>query len=79
MEKAVEEKKDGFSGIFFGVLVGFVVGFLLKEEDKKRLLAFLKEKFDEVKRGGEEKIEEIKGETVSSRPTQARKFFRRKR
>jgi len=77
---------DNFSGIFLGVIIGFIIGFLLKEKDKKKLLAFLKEKAGEMGEEGEKLVKKaIEGQSVESskettperRPLRRRFFTRR--
>jgi len=81
MKKKTEENEvkvaENFSGIFLGLIIGFIIGFLLKEEEKKKLLAFLKKKFQQMEENlsGEGKKEAFPSPTKSL----PRRFFFRQR
>jgi len=80
MKNELREKRLGenFSGLFLGALAGFMVGFLLKEKDKEKLVAFLKEKVEGLGEEVKEKIKELPEKTGPAKKEARKRFFKKK-
>jgi len=81
MKNEEREKRLGenFSGIFLGVIIGFIIGFLLKEKDKEKLIAFLKEKMGQLGEEVKERAAELPEKTKPAGKFLKRRFFTKSR